>query len=64
LTSVPTNENRQGDAAYHRDNKSPDRQDDVENCTDREESNEPRESVTGGETTLHVRAIDRYDARS
>ena len=58
MTSVATNEKRNTDDRQHCSHQKPDRQHEIQNDSDRNESNQPSESVAPDETAFHDVDID------
>jgi len=58
-TSVATNEQRNSDDRHHCRHQNPERQDDIQNCSDRKQRNQPSQSVAPDETAFHDADIDR-----
>ena len=53
-----TNEYRNTENHQHRDNKNPERQDEIQNDAERNKSDEPSESVAPDKTAFHGSDID------
>jgi len=59
VPAAATKQKRNADDHHHRADKSPERQDEIQDHADGNDCNEPRKSVTPGETAIHDSAIDR-----